>query len=184
LTYATLPAIGFSSSTALNAVSIAAFIQIFTIPAFGILSDRLGRRPIYLFGAIFTGLFAFPFFWLIEASSTGLLVLSMILALSVGHAAMYAPQASFVAELFGTRVRYSGLSLGYQLASVIAGGLSPMIATGLLSKTGSSAPIALYIILMAVITTVSVYMAAETAHQDIATAAEQRSTEGAESNRS
>jgi metabolite-proton symporter len=168
LTYATLPEIGFSSSTALNSVSIAAFIQIFTIPAFGILSDRLGRRPIYLFGAIFTGAFAFPYFWLIETSSSGLLFISMILALSVGHAAMYAPQASFVAELFGTRVRYSGLSLGYQLASVIAGGLSPIIATGLLRQTGSSTPIALYIILMAVITTISVYVAAETAHRDIA----------------
>jgi MFS family permease len=162
-----MPSVGFSTSTALNAVSIAALIQIFTIPTFGILSDRFGRRPIYLFGAIFTGVFAFPFFWLIETSVPGLLVLSMVLALSVGHAAMYAPQASFVAELFGTRVRYSGLSLGYQLASVIAGGLSPFIAMSLLRKTGSSAPIALYIILMSAITTVSVYLAAETAHKDI-----------------
>jgi MHS family shikimate/dehydroshikimate transporter-like MFS transporter len=87
LTYATLPSVGFSRAMALNAVSIAALIQIFTIPAFGILSDRLGRRPVYLFGAIFTGVFAFPFFWLIETSVPGLLVLSMILALSVGHAA-------------------------------------------------------------------------------------------------
>ena len=167
LTYATMPSVGFSTSTALTAVSIAALIQIFTIPTFGILSDRLGRRPVYLFGAIFTGVFAFPFFWLIETSIPGLLVLSMVLALSVGHAAMYAPQASFVAELFGTRVRYSGLSLGYQLASVIAGGLSPFIAMSLLRQTGSSVPIALYIILMCAITTVSVYLAAETAHKDI-----------------
>jgi MHS family shikimate/dehydroshikimate transporter-like MFS transporter len=168
LTYATMPSIGFSSSTALWAVSIAAFIQIFTIPLFGILSDRIGRRPVYLFGAIFTGVFAFPFFRLIETSVPILLVLSIVLALAVGHAAMYAPQASFVAELFGTRVRYSGLSIGYQLASVIAGGLSPFIAMSLLRQTGSSSPIALYIILMAIITTVSVYLAAETAHKDIA----------------
>jgi MFS transporter, MHS family, shikimate and dehydroshikimate transport protein len=168
LTYATMPSVGFSSSMALTAVSIAALVQIFTIPAFGVLSDRIGRRPVYLFGAIFTGAFAFPFFWLIETSTPALLVLSMVLALSVGHAAMYAPQASFVAELFGTRVRYSGLSLGYQLASVIAGGLSPFIAMSLLRKTGSSSSIALYIILMAAITTFSVYLAAETAHKDIA----------------
>jgi len=167
LTFATTPSVGFSSSMALKAVSIAALIQIFTIPAFGILSDRIGRRPVYLFGAIFTGIFAFPFFWLIETSIPSLLVLSIVLALSIGHAAMYAPQASFVAELFGTRVRYSGLSLGYQLASVIAGGLSPFIAMSLLRKTGSSSPIALYIIIMAAITTISVYLAAETAHQDI-----------------
>lgn len=180
LTYATLPAIGFSRSVALNAVSIAALIQIFTIPAFGMLSDRFGRRPVYLFGAIFTGAFAFPFFWLIETSSPFLLVVSMVLALSVGHAAMYAPQASFVAELFGTRVRYSGLSLGYQLASVIAGGLSPFIAMSLLSHTGRSSPIALYIILMAAVTTISVYLAAETAHKDIAdTIAESQVESGA-----
>jgi MHS family shikimate/dehydroshikimate transporter-like MFS transporter len=167
LTYATLPSIGFSSVTALKAVSIAAFIQIFTIPAFGVLSDRVGRRPVYLFGALFTGIFAFPFFWLIETSVSGLLVLSMVLALSVGHAAMYAPQASFVAELFGTRVRYSGLSIGYQLASVIAGGLSPIIAAWLLRQTGSSSPIAIYIMVMAAVTTVSVYLASETVHRDI-----------------
>ena len=168
LTYATMPSVGFSRSMALTAVSVAAFVQIFTIPAFGVLSDRIGRRPVYLFGAIFTGAFAFPFFWLIETSTPVLLLLSMVLALSVGHAAMYAPQASFVAELFGTRVRYSGLSLGYQLASVIAGGLSPFIAMSLLRQTGSSSFIALYIILMSAITTISVYLAAETAHKDIA----------------
>jgi MHS family shikimate/dehydroshikimate transporter-like MFS transporter len=167
LTFSTQEAIGFSNSMVLYAVSAAAFIQMFTIPAFGVLSDRLGRRPVYLFGAVFTGLFAFPFFWLIETSLTPLMFLSLVFALSVGHAAMYAPQASFFSELFGTRVRYSGLSVGYQLASVIAGGFSPIIATALLGKTGSSWPIALYIIGMAVITTLSVYLASETAHKDL-----------------
>ncbi len=167
LTYATLPNIGFSSSMSLRAVSIAAAIQLFTIPAFGALSDRVGRRPVYLFGAIFTAIFAFPFFWLIETSLPHFLIISVVLALSVGHGAMYAPQASFVSELFGTRVRYSGLSLGYQLASVIAGGLSPIIATSLFAKFESSWPIALYVIGMAAITTISVYIASETAHKDI-----------------
>jgi len=129
--------------------------------------DRVGRRPVYLFGAVFTAAFAFPFFWLIETTLSVLLVLSVVLALSVGHAAMYAPQASFVSELFGTRVRYSGLSLGYQLASVIAGGLFPIIAASLFAKTGSSWPIALYVMGMAAITTISVYAASETAHKDI-----------------
>ena len=137
------------------------------MPAFGALSDRVGRRPVYLFGAIFTGLFAFPFFWMIETSNTGLMVLAIVLALVLGHAAMYGPQASFFSELFGTRVRYSGASLGYQLASVIAGGLSPLIATGLLKRYGASWPIALFIIVMASVTTVSVFWATETAHTDI-----------------
>lgn len=172
LTFAIQPAIGFSDTLALRAVSIAALIQIFTIPFFGALSDRIGRRPVYLFGAIFTGIFAFPFFWLIETSVSTLLILSVVLALSVGHAAMYAPQASFVSELFGTSVRFSGLSIGYQLASVLAGGLSPLIATKLLADTGSSWPIALYVIGMAAITTLSVYLASETAHKDISAASD------------
>jgi len=168
LAYATLPKIGFSRQSVLMAVSIAAAVELIAIPAFGAMSDRVGRRPVYLFGAVFLGLFAFPFFWLIETSSTPLMVLSIVLAIVLGHAAMYAPQASFFSELFGTRTRYSGASLGYQLSSVIAGGLSPLIAQWLLQRTGSSWPISLFIIGLAAITTVSVWLASETAHIDMA----------------
>jgi MFS family permease len=167
LTYATLPRIGFSRSSVLNAIALAATGEIFAIPIFGWLSDRFGRRPVYLFGAIFTGLFAFPFFWLVEASQTALMTLAVVCALVVGHAAMYGPQASFFSELFGTRVRYSGASLGYQLASVIAGGLSPLIATGLLQRTGGSWPIGLFVVGMAAVTTGAVFLATETAHGEI-----------------
>jgi metabolite-proton symporter len=168
LTYATQPRIGFDKSSVLAAVSIAAAIELVAIPSYGALSDRVGRRPVYLAGAIFTGLFAFPFFWLLDAARPAFLYLAIVPPLIFGHAAMYAPQASFFSELFGTRVRYSGASLGYQLASVVAGGLSPLIATALLKRTGAGWPIALLIIGMSAVTTLSVWWAAETAHRDIA----------------
>jgi len=167
LTYATQPARGFTSSTVLSAIALAAIVELIAIPTYGWLSDIVGRRPVYLAGSIFTGLFAFPFFWLVDTSSTPLMTLAVVCALVFGHSAMYGPQASFFSELFGTRVRYSGASLGYQLSSVVAGGLSPLIATSLLKRTGLSWPIAVLTAGLAIVTTVSVYFAAETVHHDI-----------------
>ncbi len=150
-------------STILNGVLLATCCELIAIPFFGALSDRVGRRPVYMLGATFSALFSFPFFWLLDTQQTELIWLSVVLGFSVGHGAMYGPQASFFSELFGARVRYSGASLGYQLASVFAGGLSPLIATALLSWSGGKPwPISLYMMGMACITLVSVYLAAET----------------------
>ena len=101
-----------------------------------------------------------------------LIWLAIILGVNIGHDAMYGPQASFFAELFGTRVRYSGASLGYQLASVLAGGLSPLIAVALLAAYGYTA-VAIYTAAMALITLISVILAAETFRGDIAEEQEQ-----------
>jgi len=162
LAYAT-QALGMNKQDILNGVLIAAFIETFTIPAFGALSDKLGRRPVYIFGAIFSAIMSFPLFMLLGTKSPPLAWIAIVLGLAVGHAAMYGPQASFFSELFGTKVRYSGVSLGYNLASIFAGALSPIIATWLMSTYKPATwPISVYMIILALITLVSVYFALET----------------------
>jgi metabolite-proton symporter len=166
LVYATTSA-GVSKQTALNAVLIASAVHFAVIPAWGALSDRIGRRPVYLLGAVGVGLWMFPFFSLVDTGGFG----SLILAVTVGlvlHGAMYAPQAAFFSEMFATRMRYSGASIGAQFASVAAGAPAPLIATALLSDYGSSTPIALYVISAAVLTVVAVGVAKETRHRDLA----------------
>jgi MFS transporter, MHS family, shikimate and dehydroshikimate transport protein len=156
-----------SNATLLNGVMLGCAFQIVAIPFFGALSDRVGRRPVYLGGALFLTFFAFPFFWLVDTKNTAAIALAITVGL-VGHAAMYGPQAAFFAELFGTRVRYTGASLGYQLASPLAGGLAPFIASALLQWSGGKPwPIAIYLIAMGVITLVSVWMAAETHTEEL-----------------
>lgn len=154
-------------TTLLIAISLAALLMMVTIPAFGRLSDRLGRRVVYLCGAVFTGLFVFPFFGLVATKQTGWVILAVVPALALGWAAMYAPQASFFSELFDTRVRYSGASLGAQVASILSGGLVPIAAGALLEGTGSYWPVALIVVGMCAVTMASVLLAAETAHKDI-----------------
>ena len=166
LTYAT-QRLGMAKSVVLNGVLLGSAVQFCVIPLFGALSDRVGRRPVYLGGAVFTLLFAFPFFWLVDTKSTAGVWMAIIIGL-IGHSAMYGPQAAFFSELFGTSVRYSGASLGYQLASPLAGGIAPLIATALLQWSGGQPwPVAAYVAGMSLVTILSVWLAAETHRADL-----------------
>ena len=156
----------------LNGLLWAAFLGIFTCAAWGALSDKLGRRPVYMYGAIACGVLAFPFFWMLGTKDPTMISLAIVIPVCLGHAAMYGPQASFLSEMFSARIRYSGASFGYQLASIFAGGLSPLVATWLLAVgiAAGKGPtyIAYYMILLVVITVVAVAFAKETNKDSIA----------------
>lgn len=159
--------LGMTKSTLLNGVLLGSAVQLFAIPYFGALSDRIGRKPVYLGGTVFLLVLILPFFRLVETREPALVILAIVLGL-FGHAALYGPQAAFFAELFGTRTRYTGASLGYQLAAPFAGGLAPLIASALLGwADGATWPIALYLAAMGLITLGSVLLAAETSHCDL-----------------
>jgi metabolite-proton symporter len=157
--------LGLEKDTMLNGVIIAAAIGLFTVPLWGALSDRIGRKPLYLAGAVVTTLWAFPLFGLMNTAEPALIALAIVVGVNLGHDLMYGPQGAYFAELFGTRVRYSGASLGYQLASVFAGGFAPLIATALLAAGGWEL-VALYGVGLGVITVVSTLFARETKDVD------------------
>jgi MFS family permease len=140
---------------------IGAVVQSAAIPFFGWLSDKVGRKPVTLFGAIWTGASIFVFFKLIDQGSASLLTLAIVGGL-IGHAAMYGAQAAFLAEMFPTRIRYSGVSLASQVSSIFAGSLAPIIAAALLKVYDSTTPISIYVAIAAVITVVSALLTRET----------------------
>ncbi|MFI6099129.1 MFS transporter [Lentzea sp. NPDC051213] len=158
--------LGLSKSVGLNAVLIASAVHLFAIPMWGALSDRFGRRSIYLIGAVGMGGWIFAFFALLNTKDPVLITLATTVGL-VLHGAMYGPQAAFFSEMFGTRVRYSGASIGYQLASIVAGALAPLIATALLQAYKSSVPIAIYVLITCVVTTAAILIARETRGADL-----------------
>jgi metabolite-proton symporter len=159
--------LGLSSSFVLGAVLIGAAFHLVTIPIWGALSDRFGRKPIYLLGAAGVGIWAFVFIALVDTRNFGLIVLAIIGGL-LFHGAMYGPQAAFLSELFGTKVRYSGVSVGYQLASVVAGGLAPVIAVALYTSFDSGYAVSVYVALSAAVTIFAVATYGETSRRDLA----------------
>jgi len=141
----------------LVAVLVASVLSFVSIPLFGHISDRIGRKKMYMIGAVVCGVFGFIYFGLLNTGSLTLIFLAIVLSL-IPHDMMYGPQAALIAESFSGRLRYSGASLGYQLASVIAGGPAPLIAAWLYSQYHSVWPIAWYIAACAVVTLVATAM--------------------------
>ncbi len=158
--------LGVSRGVGLIAISIAALIEIFTIPLFASLSDRVGRKPLLIGGAALLGVWTFPFFYLLDTRSPFLIILATVVGLAIAHAAVYGTQASFYAELFGTRVRYSGASLSYQLAGIFGGALAPIIATALLAAGGTNL-VGVYVAALCALSVLCYFLAAETYRRDI-----------------
>lgn len=158
--------LGLPQDTMLSAVLISSFVGIIAIGGFALLSDKVGRRPVYITGGVLLAIWGFPLFWLVNTGSFILITLALIIGQTF-LSMMYGPQAALYAEMFSAKVRYSGASLGYQLTAVVAGGPAPAIMTGLLALTGTSLSISFYILAMALITIVSVFLITERSQEDL-----------------
>ncbi|MEZ2720573.1 MFS transporter [Paenalcaligenes hominis] len=151
VSYAT-GALSFSRIEVLNAVTIATLVTTLCIPLMGLWSDYIGRKRLFIMGAIVMALYAFPYFMLLNSDSYALLVLATVLGLGIIWAPITAVLGTMFSEIFATRVRYTGITLGYQIGAALAGGTAPLIATWLMSRyDGSWVPVAVYIILTAII---------------------------------
>jgi MFS family permease len=158
---------GFSKTFTLDAVLVAAAVELVTIPLFAHLSDRVGRKRIYLIGATLMALLAFPYFAALAGAGAALVFAAVVVSL-IPHAMHYGPQAALIAESFPTHLRYGGAGLGYQLASVFAGGPAPLLATYLLHATGTVYSIAGYVVFAAVITIACTIALPDRSRADIA----------------
>jgi metabolite-proton symporter len=167
--------LGLPRQVGLNAVLIGSAFQIALIPLFGRLSDRYGRRPVYAVGAASAAVWGFAFFPLLSTRSTVLIVLATVVAL-ITHAIMYGPQAAFIAEMFSTELRYSGASMGYQIAGILGGGIAPIVSIALASAFDSAFAVSLYLLAMMVLTLIALKIAPETAHTDLHDGPAQRAT--------
>lgn len=156
VSYATTQ-LGFSRTATLNTVMIATIITTILIPIMGSLSDRIGRKKLYVFGTVAMVLYAFPYFWLIHQGSVFLLVLATIIGLGIIWAPITAVLGTMFSEIFSAEVRYTGISLGYQIGAAVAGGTAPLVATFLLRQYDNSyVPVALYIIFTAIVSLIAI----------------------------
>jgi MFS transporter, MHS family, shikimate and dehydroshikimate transport protein len=156
--------LGLPRSLVLNAILVSAAAALVAIPAFGWLSDRIGRKPMFYAGCVFEMAFAFPLFWLLDTKDPFLVTAGIAVALVFGQYIGFSVGASWYPELFGTRTRYSGASLGFQVGAAISGGLTPFAAASFVAWTGGATwPISVYLIAPAAISLAAAIAAPETA---------------------
>ncbi len=155
-------------SMVLSGIMVAYAISLLTVPLFSVLSDRIGRRPVYGAAALFSAAFAYPFFLMVNTGSPTLVWVALILAISVGVSGMFGPQAAYFAELFGPKLRYSGFASARELGSILAGGPAPFIAAWLLGQ-GNNEPwlVAAYMVSLALLTAIAIYYGPETYRSDL-----------------
>ncbi|WP_018259533.1 MFS transporter [Methylobacterium sp. WSM2598] len=160
--------LGLPRSVILNGILVAAIIELFTLPAFGWLSDRYGRRSLFVAACLFSIAFAFPLFWLLGSRDPLVISLTVAVAVSFGQGIMFGTGAAWMSELFDARLRYSGASLGFQVGAALSGGFTPLICAALLGGSGGATwPISVYLVVLASVTLAAALIAPETARRPI-----------------
>jgi MHS family shikimate/dehydroshikimate transporter-like MFS transporter len=167
MSYAT-SRLGLSRGLVLNGAFIASFVALFSIPSFGWLSDKVGRKTMFYASCLFSALFAFPLFWLLDTRDPTIVILTIVIAISFGQMVMFGIGAPWYSELFTAKLRYSGASLGFQVGAALSGGLSPLIAASLMTWAGGATwPVSVFLIVCASITAIATFAAPEMANQEL-----------------
>src|SRR6202042_2962779 len=166
LTYVT-SMLGMPRSEALSALMVSFVVQLVAIVGWAALSDRIGRRPVYMFGALAGIALAFPFFWMVGTREWAFVTLAFILAQAVVVGGMFGPQAAYFAELFPPQRRFAGFAFARELGSLLAGGPAPFLATALVAWSGNWWPVACYAMLLSVFTVIAIWAGPETYQESI-----------------
>ncbi|MGM4917328.1 MFS transporter [Tardiphaga sp. 813_E8_N1_3] len=166
MSYATSK-LGLSRGLVLNGAFIASFVALFSIPFFGWLSDKVGRKVMFYASCAFCAAFAFPMFWLLDTRDPTIVILTIVVAISFGQMVMFGIGAPWYSELFTAKLRYSGASLGFQVGAAISGGLSPLIAASLMTWAGATWPVSVFLIFCACITAIATSFAPEMANKEL-----------------